>query len=77
MSDELITIAEFSTVFEAEIAKLALDNNGINSTVVGGDLVTMMMPLESVKVELKVLDVDVEKAEEIIASLGEDSEGDV
>ena len=76
MSDELVTIAEFSTVFEAEIAKLELDNNEINSIVVGGDLVTMMVPLEQVKVELKVMEVDAEKAKAILDSIGEDSEGD-
>lgn len=76
MSDELITIAEFSTVFEAEIAKLELDNNGINSIVVGGDLVAMMVPIEQVKVELKVIESDVEKAKAILDSVGEDSEGD-
>lgn len=74
MSDELITVAEFDTVFEAEIAKLELDNNGVNSVVVGGDLVTMMVPLEQIKVELKVMESDVEKAKTIINSLGEDSE---
>jgi len=77
MNDELITVAEFSTVFEAEIAKLELDNNGINSIVVGGDLVTMMPPIESIKVELKVGDADVGKAKAILDSAGDDSEGSV
>ena len=76
MSDELVTVAEFSTVFEAEIAKLELDNNEINSIVVGGDLVTMMVPIEQVKVELKVIEGDVEKAKAVLDSIGEDSEGD-
>ncbi len=77
MSDELVTVAEFYTAFEAEIAKLELDNNEINSVVVGGDLVTMMVPLEQVKVELKVIESDVDKAKAILDSVGDDSEGSV
>lgn len=76
MNDELITVAQFDTVFEAEIAKLELENNEINSIVVGGDLVTIMVPLEQIKVELKVMETDVEKAKTILDSLAENSEGD-
>ena len=66
MEDKLITIAEFDTVFEAELAKVRLDEAGINSSVLGGDLVAMMVPLQQVKVELQVLETNVDRAKEIL-----------
>lgn len=76
MNDELVTVAEFYTAFEAEIAKLELDNNGINSVVVGGDAATMLPHIESIKVEIKVMESDAEKAKAILDSVGDDSGGD-
>ncbi|MBW8035768.1 MAG: DUF2007 domain-containing protein [Planctomycetes bacterium] len=77
MSDKLVTVAKFYTAFEAEIAKLELDNNGINSIIVGGGLATMLPHIECVKAEIKVAEADVENAKAILDSVGEDSEGDV
>ena len=66
MSDELVTIAEFATAFEAETAKDCLEDNDIKAVVVGGDLVTMMVPMPEVTVELKVLEDDAEKAKAVL-----------
>lgn len=66
MDDKPITIAEFETVFEAELAKVRLDEAGINASVLGGDLVAMMVPLQQVKVELQVLETNVDRAKEIL-----------
>lgn len=73
MSDELITVSEFDTAIEAEIAKLELENNGINSVVVGDNTATMLPNINCIKVEIKVMDSDVEKAKGILGSHGEDS----
>ena len=66
MDDKLVTIAEFETVFEAELAKVRLEEAGINASVLGGDLVAMMVPLQQVRVELQVLETDVDRAKEIL-----------
>ena len=68
MEDKLVKIAEFETVFEAELAKVRLEEAQINASVQGGDLVTMMVPLQQVRVELLVLEKDAERAKEILAT---------
>ena len=67
MEDELITIDTFETAFEANIAKNLLQDNDIEAVVVGEDLVSMLPPIPTVKVELKVFAADVEKAKQILA----------
>ena len=62
MSDELVTIAEFNTAFEAEAAKDYLEENDIKAAVVGDDLVSMMVPMPEVTVELQVFAKDAEQA---------------
>jgi hypothetical protein len=69
MDDKPITIAEFDTVFEAELARVRLDEAGINASVLGGDLVAMMVPLQHVKVELQVLETNVDRAKEVIETM--------
>lgn len=76
MSDALVTVAEFRTEFEAELAKLELDVNEINSVVVGDKLVRMRPYADYFKVELQVMDSDVEKAKAILESQKSDPEGD-
>ncbi len=66
MSDELVTIAEFETAFEAETAKDCLEENDIKAAVVGDDLVTMMVPMPEVTVELKVFEKDAERAKAVL-----------
>lgn len=66
MSDELVTIAEFATAFEAESAKDCLEANDIKAAVVGEDLVSMMVPIPEVSVELKVFEKDAERAKAVL-----------
>ncbi len=77
MSDELVTVEQFYNEFEAGLAKIALDNGGIDSVVVGGDVNTMLPHVEDFSVELKVMAKDVDKAKAILDSVGDDSEGSV
>jgi 4-alpha-glucanotransferase len=64
---KLISIAEFEGSFDAELAKLALEKEGIKSTVFGEDLVTMLPHINAIRVELRVFEEDVERAKEILA----------
>ena len=68
MEDRLVTIAEYSTAFEAELAKVRLENEGIEAGIVGEDLVTNMYTIDAIKVELQVFEKDVEQAEAILAT---------
>ncbi len=66
MSDELVTIAEFETAYEAEAAKDCLEGNDIKAAVVGENLVSMMVPIPEVTVELKVFEKDAERARAVL-----------
>ena len=66
-NDKLVTIAEFENGFDAELAKIALDNASIKSVVFGGHLVVNMPTIEPIRIELKVFETDVERAKEILA----------
>ena len=64
--DKLVTLAGFETGFEAKLAKVALETNGIKSIVVGEDLVTNMPLIYGVRVELQVFARDFDKAGAIL-----------
>ena len=66
MAEGLVTVAIFETAFEAEIAKMELEANDIESMVVGGDLVSMMLPMACGKVEIKGRSEDEEKARAVL-----------
>ena len=69
MEDKLVTIAEYETGFEAELAKVRFEEEGIDAIVVGGDLVANMPTIEVIKVELQVFEKDAQKAAQIIAAI--------
>ena len=64
--DKLVTLAAFETGFEANLAKVTLETNGIRSIVVGEDLVTYLPTIYGVRVELQVFARDVDKAKAIL-----------
>ena len=64
---KLVVIAEFEGSFDAELAKVTLENAGIEAVVFGEDLVTMLPHINAIKVELRVFETDVERAREILA----------
>jgi len=66
MSDELVTVAEFNTAFEAEAAKDYLEDNDIKAIVVGEDLMSMMVPIPEVSVDLQVFEKDAERAKVVL-----------
>jgi hypothetical protein len=65
--EKLVTIAEFENGFDAELAKVTLENVGIESVVFGGDLVVNMPTIESIFIELKVFEKDADRAKEVLA----------
>ena len=72
MNDELVTLEKYETAIDAEMAKLKLDTNGIESYVLGGGLASVLPIGGIVMVELKVKREDYEKAKEILESHGQD-----
>ena len=69
--DKLVTVAEFEHDFEAEMARIALENEKIEATIVGGDLVANMPTIEPIKIELQEFEQDAERAIEILAAQSE------
>ena len=65
--DKLVTLAAFETGLDANLAKIALDNNGIKSIVVGEDLYNVPI-VNCVRIELQVFARDVDKARSILAT---------
>jgi hypothetical protein len=66
MSDELVTVAEFNMVFDAEMAKDYLEDNDIKASVVGDDLIAISPAVGKTMVEVKVFAKDVERAKGIL-----------
>ena len=64
---KLVTIGEFESSFAAELAKLALDNAGIESVVLGDNLPVNLPEIEAIRIELQVFEKDAEKAKEVLA----------
>ena len=75
---KLVPIAEFEGSFDSELAKLALENAGIESVVFGGDLLAVLPHINAIKVELRVFEDDVERARQVLADMEPlgDSESD-
>jgi hypothetical protein len=69
MSNELVTIAEFETVFEAQIASDELNANDIKAMVVGEDLKMVSPMVGPSTVEVKVFEADAEKAKAVLKAM--------
>lgn len=61
-----MTIAEYGSSFDAQMAKMTLESNGIEAFVAGENLLWISPKAGIPKVEVKVLACDVEKAKQII-----------
>ena len=70
MTDKLVTAGEFKTCFEAELAKVQLEAEGIDAIVIGGNLVGYRgVGYRGIKVELQVFEKDAQRAAQIIAAI--------
>ncbi|MHC4233020.1 MAG: putative signal transducing protein [Planctomycetota bacterium] len=65
--EKLVTIAKFESGFDAELAKVTLENAGIESVVFGEDLVVNMPTIEPIYIELKVFEKDADRARQVLA----------
>ena len=77
--EKLITIAEFENGFDAELAKVTLENASINSVVLGEDIGTIKpYSSTSFNVKLQVFEGDVERAQQVLAEMEplDDSDSD-
>ena len=68
MNDRLVTIAEFQNEIEAQMAKAALQADGIDAIIVGG-AVKDLLPVDGMlNVELQVFASDAQKARAVLDS---------
>ena len=66
MNDRLVTIAEFQSDIEAQMAKAALQADGIDAIIVGG-AVKDLLPVDGMlNVELQVFARDAQKAKAVL-----------
>ncbi len=78
--DKLVTIAEFESSFDAGIAKMSLESNGIKSVIFGEDLIANMPTIGHIKAQLQVFSGDAAEAKKILDSSmnqAPDEEGDL
>jgi len=68
MDDRLVTIAEFQSDIEAQMAKSALQANDIDAIIVGGPIKDLLPVDGMLYVELQVFTSDVERARAVLDS---------
>jgi len=67
---KLVKVAEFDNNFDAELAKVALDNAGIESVIFGEDLTANVTFNTAIfNVEIQVMEDDVERAKQVLAEM--------
>ncbi len=76
MEDKLVTVEEFETGFEAELAKVRLEEEGIEAIVMGGELATNRGAVGPIAVELQVFEKDAQKAAQIIAAIEQENKSE-
>ena len=71
MADKLVTIAQFTNYFEAEMAKQVLDDFGIKSVVTGQNVANIYSGLPALAdLKLQTFESQAQKAREILESQG-------
>ena len=68
MTDDLATVATFTTLSEAEAARVTLEGEGIRAMIDDTDWNTMGIPVPNVQLRVNV--DDVERAAELLAEHG-------
>ena len=68
MDDKLVTIAEFESDLEAQMAKSDLQANGIDAIIVGGSIKDLLPVDGMLNVQLQVFARDAEQAGAILTS---------
>ena len=68
MNEKLVTIGEFGTNLEAEMAKSQLEANGIKAVIVGQSIKGLLPADGMLNVQLNIFAKDVEEARRILES---------
>jgi hypothetical protein len=68
MDDKLVTIAEFQSDIEAQLAKSELQANDIDAVIIGGPIKGLMPVDGMMNVELQVFACDAERARAVLDS---------
>jgi hypothetical protein len=63
---KLVTIAEYENSMDAELAKLALDNAGIQSVILGEPIHCSLYPVFSPYVKVQVFEEDADRARHLL-----------
>lgn len=70
MEDKLVTVAEFqSSPLDAQMAKSALEDNGIKAVVVGDNIHGLLPTDGMLFIQLKVFEKDIPQAKEILEAM--------
>jgi len=73
-NEKLVTIAKFENGFDAQLAKIVLQREGIDSVIFGQDAAVSLYFTGITHIELQVLSGDVERAQQILARPAEATE---
>lgn len=65
--EKLVPVAEFDGGFDAELAKAALQDAGIEAVVFGEDLMPTLPNIETFRVQVRVFEKDLERAKQVLA----------
>ena len=68
-NEKLVTIARYENSFDAEVARLTLDNEGIDCYLAGQELMVNMPYPNVIAVELQVFESDIERANEVLGRI--------
>ncbi len=66
IEDKLVTIAEFEQDYEAEMARVTLEEAGIESVVLGGTLLANMPAFSIIRIQIQVFECNVVRAQEVL-----------
>lgn len=67
--EKLVTIARYETGFDAEVARLTLENEGIACTLAGLDLAVNMPYPNVITVDVQVFESDAERARAVLEAV--------
>ena len=66
---KLVTIGRFENGFDAELARIALENEGISAMILGGELLVNLPTIYGISICLQVFEEDAENAKRILSEI--------
>ena len=74
-NEKLVTIAEFDNLFDADLAKLSLDNADIESVLMGEHIRVSLYHVFDTYIKLKVFESDAKRAVQLLEEKVEQGDG--